>query len=119
MPNYAPIPEFGQLVEYITQAAPIEQDGEIYYGLEFHHSPITRHEITDLLTLRAVLEDYVHVFRILVRVLDSELSELNIVIPAGIRTRINAWLTSRGYPTIPTRTTYKQFLVAVRNRVRG
>jgi len=119
MPIYEPIPDFGQLVEYITQAAPIDQDGELHYGLEFHHLPITRHETGELLTLRAILIDYVKVFLIRVRELDMDLSELIDPIPNAIRLRINTWLTERGYPTIPTGTTYKQFLVALRNRIRS
>ena len=98
---YEPIPAFGQLVEYITQAAPIDQDGEPHYGLEFHHLPITRHETNNLLTLRAVLIDYVKVFLIRVRELDMDLPELTNSIPDAIRLGINNWLTERGYPTIP------------------
>jgi len=116
---YEPIPDFGQLVEYITQAAPIEQNGVLYYGLEFHHLPITRHEISELLILRSILIDYVKVFMIRVRELDLDLPELTNPIPNAIRLRINTWLTEKGYPTIPAGTTYKQFLMALRNRIRG
>lgn len=117
--SYEPIPEFGQFVEYITQAAPVEREGDIYYGLEFHHLPLTRLDLTDDGPLRAILEDYVKVFRILSRVLDLELPELTNVIPNAIRLRINVWLTSRGYPTIPAGWTWKQLLVAIKQRTQG
>jgi hypothetical protein len=36
--------------------------------------------------------------------------ELNDVITVAKRTRINTWLTSRGYPTIPAGWTYRQVI---------
>lgn len=117
MRNYEPIPDFGEYIEYISQAAPVQQGDDTYYGLGFYHSPITRHELLEGLTLREVLENYIKVFRILSRVLDLELSELNTAIPAGVRSRINAWLSGHGWPTIPSGWTYKQLLVAVKERV--
>lgn len=116
---YEPIPEFGQYIEYITQASPMERDGDVYHGLEFHHLPITRLDLAENIPLLAILEDYVKVFRILTRVLDLELPELDDVIPNAVRLRINAWLTSRGYPNVPAGWTFKQLLVAIRQRVVG
>ncbi len=123
MDIYEPIPDFGQIVEYITQADPVQQGENIYYGLKFYHMPITRDDLNDDntidISLREILADYVKVFRILIRMLDLELPELDNVIPNRIRLRVNVWLSNRGYPTIPAGTTYKQFLVALRNRIRG
>jgi hypothetical protein len=39
--------------------------------------------------------------------------ELNDVIPAARRTRINEWLTDRGYPTIPAGWTYRQVILKI------
>ena len=55
---YAPIPEFGELVEYITQDAPVERENDIYYGLVYHHIPIEQHALDSLIVLEAVKADY-------------------------------------------------------------
>jgi len=120
MATYEKIPEFGQLVEYITQAAPVGD----YYGLEFHHLPVTRGGL-DLdddgimdLRIREIFLDYIKVFRILIRELNLNLVELDKTIPRRVRLRLNIWLAARGWPTIPAGTTWKQLLVAIRNKVR-
>ena len=113
MQNYAPIPNFGQLVEYITQG-PLVDDT---YGIVFHHVSIDQHGFAEILVLHGVLEDYVKVLRVIKRVLDLSPTKLNTVIPSGIRTRINTWLTNHMYPTIPVGWTYKQLLIAIRDRV--
>ncbi len=100
-----PMLNFGELVEYVTE------------GPAYHHVALDQHEWTQREVVEAVLEDYVKVFRIVSRVLDLDRDDLNTVIPAGVRTRINAWLTARGYSTIPAGWTYKQLLVAIRQRV--
>ena len=121
MPVYEPIPEFGQMVEYITQAEPVGD----HYGLVFHHLPVTRAGL-DLdddgvvdIRIREIFQDYIKVFRILVRELNLTFDDLNNVIPNRIRLRLNVWLTARGWQTIPVGTTWKQLLVAIRTRVRG
>lgn len=43
--------------------------------------------------------------------------ELDNVIPAGVRTRINNWLTARGYPTILAGWTYRQVILAIYQRM--
>jgi hypothetical protein len=40
-------------------------------------------------------------------------AELDIVISSGIRTKINTWLTARGYPTVPAGWTYRQVVQKV------
>lgn len=45
--------------------------------------------------------------------------ELAANIPLAARTKINTWLSARGYPTIPAGTTWRQFLRAVARRVRA
>ncbi len=39
--------------------------------------------------------------------------ELEDVIPLARRTRINEWLSARGYPTIPAGWTYRQAITAI------
>jgi len=45
--------------------------------------------------------------------------ELDNVIPPGVRTRLNTWLTARGYPTIPAGWTYRQVVLAIFRRMNG
>lgn len=45
------------------------------------------------------------------------LAELDDVITAARRTRINEWLTARGYPNIPAGWTYRQVLDAIAKRL--
>jgi len=47
---------------------------------------------------------------------DTKWAELDNVISAGVRTKMNAWLTARGYPNIPADWTYKQVIMAVYQR---
>lgn len=44
-------------------------------------------------------------------------AELDGVIAPAVRTRLNTWLTARGYPNIPVSWTYKQVVVAVYKRL--
>lgn len=44
-------------------------------------------------------------------------AELDGVIAAGVRTKLNAWLSSRGYPNIPAGWTYKQVIREVFRRL--
>jgi hypothetical protein len=47
---------------------------------------------------------------------DVRWAELDGVIAAGVRTKLNDWLTARGYPTIPAGWTYRQVVRAVFKR---
>lgn len=119
--TYAPIPEFGQYVEYITQAEPVLVDGQQFYGLVFNRVPITDFfsdpEQDKDRVIHYILTDYVKVFRIVTRVLNLDGFDLDNVIPVLIRTKINAWLTNHGYPTVPAGWTYRQLLQAIKARV--
>jgi hypothetical protein len=121
MPNYAQIPDFGQLVEYITQAEPAIVDGETLYGLVFNRMPMTSFfggdEQDEANTIHHILSDYIHVFKIINRALNLDGIDLDNVIPLRIRTKINAWLSNHGYPTVPAGWTYKQMLLAIKARV--
>jgi hypothetical protein len=44
-------------------------------------------------------------------------SGLDDVIAAGARTRINTWLSARGYPSVPADWTYRQVITAIYQRV--
>ena len=46
-------------------------------------------------------------------------AELDNVVTAAHRTKLNNWLTARGYPTIPAGWTYRQILMAILQRLRG
>jgi hypothetical protein len=48
---------------------------------------------------------------------DVKWAELDGVIAAGVRTKLNTWLTARGYPTIPAGWTYRQVVEAVYKRL--
>jgi hypothetical protein len=45
--------------------------------------------------------------------------ELNNVVTAAVRTKLNTWLTARGYSTIPAGWTYRQIVLVVFQRVNG
>lgn len=47
---------------------------------------------------------------------DKEWLELDTVIAAGVRTKINTWLTARGFTNIPAGWTYKQVVRAIYQR---
>ena len=98
-------PEFGQLTEYVTE------------GPVFHRVSLGQHDFGTHHVIGAVLADYVKVFRIVGRVTSLDGTDLTTVIPDGIRTKINTWLANRGYPTVPVGWTYRQLLIAIRNRV--
>jgi len=44
-------------------------------------------------------------------------AELDGVISSAVRTKINNWLTARGYPTIPAGWTYRQVVNAIFKRL--
>lgn len=48
---------------------------------------------------------------------DTRWAELDGVIAAAVRTRLNTWLTARGYPTIPAGWTYRRVIEAVYKRL--
>lgn len=48
---------------------------------------------------------------------DIRWAELEDVIPAGTRTKINTWLTARGYSTIPVGWTGRQVVQAIFKRL--
>jgi hypothetical protein len=122
MPDYAIIPNFGQLTEFITQG-PLT-DGT--YGIIINTVPLADHDLagtTDtlggdlVLKLQNILEDYVKVLAIKSRVMDLTNIQFNAVIPTAIRNRINAWLTARGWTNVPSGWTYKQLLNAIKVRL--
>jgi hypothetical protein len=44
-------------------------------------------------------------------------AELDGVISSAVRTKLNTWLTARGYPNIPADWTYRQVILAVYKRL--
>jgi hypothetical protein len=119
--NYAVIPEFGQLVEYITQVAP---DANGFYDIKINTVPLATYDLAGIdstrdvnLTLRNVLEDFVKVLRIKIRTMDLTAIDFSGVIPNPIRIRINAWLTARGWTNVPSGWTYRQLFVAIKARL--
>ena len=48
---------------------------------------------------------------------NTKWAELDNPISTVVRTRLNTWLTGRGYPTIPTGRTYRQVIDAVYKRL--
>lgn len=58
MPNYAVIPEFGQLVEYITQVVP---DGNGFCGVKINTVPLEIQPILEPISVQAINIDYTKV----------------------------------------------------------
>lgn len=48
---------------------------------------------------------------------ETHWAELDTVISSAVRSRINGWLTARGYPTIPAGWTYRQVIIAIFKRI--
>ncbi len=48
---------------------------------------------------------------------DVRWAELDGKIATAVRTKLNTWLTARGYPTIPTTWTYRQVVKAIYERM--
>lgn len=44
-------------------------------------------------------------------------AELDGVIAPAVRTRLNSWLSARGYPNIPAGWTYRQVVIAIYKRI--
>lgn len=50
---------------------------------------------------------------------DVRWAELDGVIAAGVRTKLNTWLTARGHPNVPAGWSYRQVVTAVFQRING
>jgi hypothetical protein len=117
---YAPVPEFGQLVEYITQGPLVDE----VYGVMINTVPLAAHDLAGTdpmggdvnLKLGSILVDFVKVLAIKIREMDLTSTDFSTVIPVSIRTRINVWLTNRGWANIPAGWTYRQLFVAIKAR---
>jgi len=97
MPDkYAEIPEFGQIVEYITQADPVEQDGVMVYGVVINQVDLSDLDLTQDIVMDAVLEDMAKVANLTDRA-DTVMS-VSVVkpIPDDVLSRINERLAERG-----------------------
>ena len=114
MPNYAAIPDFGQLVEYVTQGPLV--DG--VYGVVINTVPLVTYDLAGTdgsdvgLKLNSVLDDFVHVLA--KRNMNLSGIDFSVTIPTAILTKINAFLTARSWPTVPAGYTYRQLLTAVK-----
>jgi hypothetical protein len=121
MTKYAAIPEFGQIVEYVTQT-PVVGD---YCDVVINTVKLADFDLASVdpmggdvnLRLQCVLEDYVKVLRIKARQMNLTSADFDNVIPAAIRTRINVWLTKRGWTNVPSGWTYRQLFVAIKTRL--
>ena len=56
MPKYDAIPEFGQLVEFITQADPVMVDGELQYGIQIHQVNLADQDVVS--SAESLLADF-------------------------------------------------------------
>ena len=56
MPKYDAIPEFGQLIEFITQAEPVMADGELQYGIVIHQVNLADQDVVN--SAESLLEDF-------------------------------------------------------------
>jgi len=79
---YESVPEFGQLVEYVTEANPVERENEIYVGAQIHPVVITQHNLEDARSLEAIKNDYLKIeleYKRTVELLpEKELDELKL-----------------------------------------
>jgi hypothetical protein len=101
-PNFSGLPHFGSV---LCARSPNDQFG-IY---------IVTGTSAQLLAINALPQ----VFAIcaVTSASNSRWPELKDVIPVARRTRINEWLTARGYPNIPAGWTYRQVIEAVCRRL--
>lgn len=119
--SYTAIPEFGQLVEYVTQGPLV--DG--VYGAVINTVHLAEHDLAGTsqmggdvnLKLISILLDFVKVLAIKTREMNLSTIDFSDVIPLAIRTRINVWLTNRGWANVPAGWTYRQLFVAIKARL--
>lgn len=107
------IPEFDQIVEYVTE-------GPVFHAVRV--ADLTAEQPADTALNRdqlilTVMEGFVHALKIKTHSLDLAAAEWDNPIPIAIRLRINTWLTSRGYPNVPSGYTWRQLLAAIKARL--
>ena len=117
--TYAPITDFGQYVEFVTQAAP---DINGFCDIVINTVPLADLNLSDTdgdpaFKLNLILSDYAKVLAIKNRLMNLTSAQLNAVIPTAMRTRINVWLTARGWTNVPNGWTYLQLFNAIKTRV--
>jgi hypothetical protein len=117
MPKYAPIPLFGQIVEYVTQVAP---DGNGYCDVQINTVPLSAFDLagvaSDAVTnIQNVFADFAKVLQ--ARAMDLSGATYIVVIPAGIRLQLNQWLAAQGFATANVTSTYAQVLAAMRSKL--
>lgn len=76
MPKYDVIPEFGQLVEFITQAEPVSVDGELQYGIVIHQVNLADQDVVN--SAESLLEDFEKV-SVLRPIYDLAAEDVNLV----------------------------------------
>ena len=59
--THAPVPDFGQLVEYVTEAKPLERENDVFVGVFMNRIPITQHNLESQKVLEELKADYEHV----------------------------------------------------------
>lgn len=93
------------------------------YGVIINTVPLTTFDLAGVgegdvnLRLKNVLEDFIHILAIKTRNMDLTSADFNNVIPAGIRLKINVFLTAKGWPTVPAGYTWRQLFDAIKARL--
>jgi hypothetical protein len=117
MATYAPIPLFGQIVEYITQVAP---DDNGFCNVQINTLPLNTFDLAGVSSnavtnINNVFSDFAKVLKS--RAMDTSGATYSVVIPAGIRLQLNHWLAAQGFATDNVTSTYAQVLAAMRTKL--
>lgn len=112
MPNNTLL-EFDEIVEYVTE-------GPVFHTIK--PGDLVADRADDTVTSREllilyVMEGFIHALKIKSHNLDLAAVEWDSAIPAAVRLRINAWLTKRGWPTVPSGYTWRQLVAAIKARL--
>ena len=114
--NFAPIPHFGQCVEYVTQVAP---DSNGFCDVKINTVPVSQIDLTTSQNVKAFFDNFVTILQLKSRTTDLTGADYQVVIPASIRLLLNTWLVANGFVMANVTSTYAQILTAMRTKLQS
>ena len=114
--NFAPIPYFGQCVEYVTQVAP---DSNGFCDVKINTVPVSQIDLTTSQNVKAFFDNFVTILQLKSRTTDLTRADYQVVIPASIRLLLNTWLVANGFAMANVTSTYAQILTAMKTKLQS
>jgi hypothetical protein len=111
------------LVEYVTQAEPVDQNGEKFFGIIINSVKLIdlvavkegepAHDLA--LVLPGILYDYAKVLNLKDRQMDLTDKDWDTVIPDDMRKTVDVWIIATARPAIPEKEiTWRELLVELK-----